>query len=239
MKNMDSMMLSRAESSGCEIGKIKILIADDHPLMLKALKDVLEKEPTFEVVGEAYDGKEAVKLALELLPNVVIMDISMPELNGLEATRQIKAKFPNIAILVLTVHNDSEHIFGILEAGASGYLTKSVFGEQIIHSVKSVAIGESVLTTQVMQQLIKHASKYTTKPVPLETGEKLTAKELKILKLVARGMGNKDIASITGLSLRTVKSYLVDIFSKLDVDSRTKAVVLGLRAGLISLDDLE
>ena len=233
------MVIPQTRLNYSDARTVDIVIADDHPLMLGALRNILEKEPSFHVVGEAYDGKEAVRLATELVPHVVIMDISMPELNGLEATRQIKAQCPNIAVLVLTVHSDSEHIFGLLEAGASGYLMKSVFGEEIIHSVRSVAVGESVLTPQIMHQLVKHASKYMSKPVALDSGDKLTAKELAILKLVAKGMGNKDIATTTGLSLRTVKSYLVDIFSKLNVDSRTKAVILGLRAGFITLDDLE
>jgi DNA-binding NarL/FixJ family response regulator len=105
------------------------MLADDHPLLRQALRDVLEKQPDFEVIAEASDGEEAVKLATEMLPDIVIMDISMPTLNGLEATKQIKASNPSIAVLVLTVHSDSEHILSILRAGAGGYLTKSVYGD--------------------------------------------------------------------------------------------------------------
>ena len=219
--------------------KINILLADDHPLLRKALRDLLVQQDDFEIVAEASNGQEAVRLATELVPDVVIMDISMPGINGLEATRQIKMKYPSIAILVLTIHTDSEHILGILEAGAAGYLTKSVFGDEIIAAIRSVVAGETVLATSVFQQILKHAIRYMTKPLVLEGGEKLTTREMEILKLAARGMNNKDIAKELNLSLRTVKGYLVEIFSKLKVGSRTEAVITGLRAGFLSLKDLE
>lgn len=219
-------------------GKITIMLVDDHPLLRQALRDILEKQTDFKIIAEADDGEEAVKLATELVPNVVIMDISMPRLNGLEATRQIKMKRPEIAILVLTVHNDSEHILSILEAGAAGYLTKSVFGDEVIHAVRGVVSGETVLSPSILQQILKHALRHITKPVPLETGEKITGRELEILRLAATGLSNKDIAQKLGLSLRTVKGYLAEIFSKLNVGSRTEAVITALRAGFLTLDDL-
>lgn len=220
-------------------GKISVMVADDHPLLREALRNVLEKEADFEIVAEASDGEEAVRLAMELVPRVVIMDISMPKMSGLEATRQIKAKCPNVAVLVLTVHDDSEHILGILEAGAAGYLTKTVFGQEVIHAVYAVAAGETVLSPSVSQQIIKHALRHMTKPVYLDTGEKITSRELEILRLAARGMSNKDIAERLCLSLRTVKGYLQEIFSKLSVASRTEAVILALRTGILTLDDLD
>lgn len=219
--------------------KIDIIIADDHPLLRQALKNVLEKQADFKIIAEAADGEEAVRLATELVPDVIIMDITMPKLNGLEATRQIKEKCPNIAILVLTVHTDSEHILGILEAGASGYLTKSVFGEEVIHAIRGVVAGETVLSAEISRQVIKHAIRYMVKPLLTETKEKLTARELVVLKLAARGMSNKAIAESLGLSQRTVKGYLAEVFSKLDVASRTGAVIKGLRAGFLSMDDIE
>ncbi|MBA7651405.1 Transcriptional regulatory protein DegU [subsurface metagenome] len=219
--------------------KITIILADDHPLLRQALANVLNKEADFKIVAEAGDGEEAVKLATELVPDVVIMDISMPKLNGLEATRQIKAKCPNIAILALTVHSDSEHILGILEAGAAGYLTKTVFGEEVIHAVRGVASRETVLSAPILQQILKHALPLMTKSMNLDVREKLTAREMGILKLAAKGMSNKDIALKLDLSPRTVKGYLADIFSKLGVGSRTEAVITGLRAGFLTLDDLE
>jgi len=218
---------------------ITIMLADDHPLLRQALRSVLEKQSDFEIIAEASDGEEAVRLAVELVPNVVIMDIGMPKLNGLEATRQIKAKCPSIAILVLTVHDDSEHILSILEAGAAGYLTKSVFGKEVIHAVYGVVAGGTILSASISKQIIKHALRHITKPLPLDGGEKITGRELEILRLAATGLSNKDIAQKLDLSERTVKGYLAGVFSKLNVSSRTEAVISALRAGFFTLDDLD
>lgn len=218
---------------------IKIVLADDHPLLRQALRNVLEKEKTFDVIGEASDGEEAVKLATKLVPDVVIMDISMPKVNGLEATIQIKANCPKIAVLVLTVHTDSEHILSILKAGAGGYLTKSVYGDEVIHAVRSLVSGETVLSPPVSQQILKYAFKNFVKPVNLSAGNILTAREVEVLRLAAKGMSNNDIAFRLGLSLRTVKGYLADLFMKLNVASRTEAVIVSLRKGILTTDDLE
>ena len=215
-----------------------VLLADDHPLLRHSIRSVLEKEPDLQVIGEASDGEEAVTLAKELQPDVVLMDIGMPKLDGLEATRQIKAAHPNIAILVLTIHSDEQHIIGILQAGAAGYLTKSVFGEEVVQAVRGVVAGEMVLSPSIGQQLLKQAARYPTEPVYLEAGEKLTTRELEIIKLAARGMSNKSIAAELGLTLRTVKGHLANVFSKLNVGSRTEAVIAGLRRGFLSLDDI-
>jgi DNA-binding NarL/FixJ family response regulator len=217
--------------------KTGILIADDHPLFRQSLMTVLKNEPDFEVVGEASNGVEAVKMTEELSPDIVLMDITMPGLDGLEATRQIKAEHPEIAVLVLTIHEDEQHAVDILEAGAAGYLTKSVFGEDIVHSIRGVVSGEMVLSPSVGKQLLKLADRYPRKPASLPAGEKLSTRELQILKLAARGMSNKAIAVELGFTLRTVKRNLDNIFSKLHVSSRTEAVVTGLRAGFLSIDD--
>lgn len=232
-------LLSELNTSQHTLDKITIMLADDHPLLREALRNVLEKQDDFEIIAEAGDGEEAVRLATKLVPNVVLMDISMPKLNGLEATRQIRAKCPNIAILVLTVSDDSEHILGILESGAAGYLTKSVFGDEVIQAVRGVAVGETVLSPSISQQIIKHAARNIAKPIPLDAGEKITARELEILRLVARGLSSKDIAQKLDISLRTVKGYLAEIFSKLNVGSRTEAAITALRAGILNLDDLD
>lgn len=235
------MMVSYPEYDPSKIQKevIRILVADDHPLMRHALINFLEKQPDFKVIAEAENGEEAMKRALDLVPDVVIMDISMPVMNGLEATRQIKAKHPQIAILVLTVHTDSEHVLSILETGAAGYLTKSVFGNEIINSIRSVMAGEAVLTPSILQQIVKKVPRKVDKPVTMEVHKTPTPRELEILKLAASGRNNKDIALQLNVSVRTVKSYLADIFSKLGVGSRTEAVMAGLRSGLLNMDDVE
>ena len=218
--------------------KITVLLADDHPLVRQSIRAVLEKQPDIKVVAEAGDGVVAVKLATELKPDVVVMDIGMPKLDGLEATRQIKEVLPEIAVLVLTVHSDEQYILGILQAGAAGYLTKSVYGEEVVQAIRGIVGGEMVLSPSIGQKLIKHAAHYPTKAVPLEAGEKLSTRELEILEFAARGMSNKEIANSLGLSLRTVKGHLAEIFTKLRVGSRTEAVITCLQAGFISLNDI-
>ncbi len=218
---------------------LKVLLVDDHPLLRKAIRSVLDNQKEFVVIAEASDGLEAVKLASELIPDIVIMDISMPKLNGIEATKQIKAKNPQIAVLVLTVHDDIEHVVGILEAGAAGYLTKSALDEEIVQAVRAIAMGETVFSPEVFREIFKYTFRHPITPVPMEAGGNiLSSREAEILKLVARGLSNKEIAEILKISLRTVKGHLVIIFSKLQVGSRTEAIVKGLRAGFLSLNDL-
>lgn len=238
MGDMDEL-LSEHDSTQDHPKKISIVLADDHPLLRQALRNVLDQQADFEVVAEVGDGDEVVKVTTELIPDVVIMDISMPKLNGLEATRQIKAKHPEVAILVLTVHGEAEHVLGLLEAGAAGYLTKSVFGEEVVQAIRSVVAGETVLSAASSHQILRHALRLMTKPSRLDPNTKISARELQILKLAATGMTNKEIALNLDLSVRTVKGYLVDIFSKLGVASRTEAVIVSLRAGFLTLDDLE
>ena len=228
-----------SDTTSRKIPKTTILLADDHPLLRQSIRSVLEQEQDLEVVGEARDGEEAIRLANELQPDVILMDIAMPKLDGLEATRRIKAVHPDMAVLVLTIHSDDQHIIGILEAGAAGYLTKSVFGEEVVQAVRGVVAGEMVLSPAIGQRLIKQAARYPTKAVPLDRGDKLSIRELEIIKLAARGMSNKDIATELGLTLRTIKGHLSDIFGKLSVGSRTEAVIAGLRAGFLSIDDIQ
>jgi len=232
-------MASNSVASRRQTIKTRIILADDHPLLRKALRDLLEKEPTFQIVGEASDGEEAVKLAGELAPDVIIMDISMPNLDGLQATQQIKASHPKVAILVLTVHNDDESILEILKAGAAGYLIKSAFGDEVVHAVRAVATGDMVLSAPIGQRLLKQAARFPTRPVLLDAGEKLSARELEVLKLTAHGLSNKDIASRLDIKQRTIKGHLADIFAKLRVASRTEAVIASLQAGFLSLDDIQ
>jgi DNA-binding NarL/FixJ family response regulator len=218
--------------------KITVLLVDDHPLLRQALRAVLEKEPDMEVVGEASDGAEAVALAEKLRPDVAIMDVSLPGMDGAEATRRIKVVSPDTAVLALTVHDDDETIAEVLLAGALGYLTKGVFGVEVVQAVRIVATGDMVLSRPVGRSLLRHVPRYRPPRLALKSGEALTQRELEVLRLVACGMPNSDIAAALGLSVRTVKGYLTGIFAKLGVNSRTEAVAVCLQQGIISTDDI-
>lgn len=191
------------------------------------------------VIGEASNGKEAILLAGKLQPKIIIMDISMPVMNGLDATRQIKVECPGIAILALTVHTDREHVLGILEAGAAGYLTKVVFGKDVIHALRAIASGEAVLTPVILQQILSSVTHEEINSVISNVCTNLSTREQIIIKLAAKGLTNKKIGESLCLSEKTIKSYLVDIFSKMNVSSRTEAVITGLKSGFIKISDLE
>ncbi len=218
--------------------KTTVLIVDDHPLIRQALRAVLEKEPDLEVVGEAGDGANAVELAEKLKPDVVIMDVALPEIDGAEATRRVKMASPDTAVLVLTVEDDDATIAEVLLAGAMGYLTKGVFDKEVVRAVRTVAVGQMVLSRPVGRSLLRHVPRYRPPRLSLDSGEALTPRELEVIRLVACGMPNRDIAATLGLSVRTVKGYLTDIFSKLGVGSRTEAVAFCLQKGIISMDDI-
>jgi DNA-binding NarL/FixJ family response regulator len=214
-------------------GKFRIMVVDDHPLMRQALLTLLERYPEFKVVAQASDGQEAVNIVENTDPDIIIMDISMPGLNGLEATRQIKAKHPNIAILILTVHSDNEHIYNIIKVGACGYLVKTASDEEIINALHSVAAGDTVLSPDVSTQIFKYI--YPIKP---PSGTNLTVRELEILKLVAKGISNKEIAGILAISPRSVTGYLTNVFNKLNVASRTEAIAYSIQNGILTVYDL-
>ena len=234
---MDEVLESHRDQT--KPSKTRILVADDHPLMCLALRKIFEVHPDFEVVAEAKDGEEAARLALDIVPDLVVMDISMPKINGLDATRLIKEKCPDILILVLTVHSDIEHITGILEAGADGYLTKNVLGEEVINSIRGLLSREAVLSPEIFKQLLKHAMRHPIKPFPINVKEKLSVREHDVIALAAKGMSNKEIAQQLNLSPKTVKTYLVVIFAKLEVRNRTEAVIAALRLGFIEIDGLD
>jgi two-component system, NarL family, response regulator LiaR len=218
--------------------KTKIMVVDDQPLMRQALIELLTKYSEFTVVAEAADGVEAVELAMKLNPDVIIMDIAMPKMNGYEATRRIKEKFPSIAILILTIYDDPEDIMGILEVGAAGYLMKDVLGDAVINAIRSIIIGERVLSEKVLNQVLRFAPTFSTNLPNSNDYESLTKRELEILKLLVKGISNKDIAKALGLEINTIRSHLATIFSKLRVGSRTEAVTVGLRIGLLNKKDL-
>jgi len=220
------------------LGKIKILIADDHAVVREGTRQILEQETDMTVVAEAGDGEEAVRLAGSFKPDVAIIDIAMPKLDGIQATRQIKALYPTIVVLILTAYDDDQFVFSFLEAGAAGYLLKSVRGRELVDAVRAVYAGESVLHPAIARKVLNRFVPTSGKPTRQEPLELLSAREVDVLKLATKGLRNEDIANKLCLSLRTVQSHLSHIFNKLQVSSRTEAVVRALKEGWITLDDV-
>jgi len=216
--------------------KLTVLIADDHPLVREALHQALDDEEDMEVVAEAGDGEEAVRLATELKPDVVVMDIVMPGLNGIEATRRLKQIAPDIAILILTAYDDDEYVLGLLDAGAAGYLLKSARGRDLAGAIRAIKSGESVLHPNIIAKLLKRATVAPAKEH--KDSELLTDRESEVLRLVALGMSNKEIADKLSLSQRTIKAHLTNTFNKLNVASRSEAIVKGLQWGLVTLENI-
>jgi two-component system, NarL family, response regulator LiaR len=218
--------------------KIRIVVADDHSVVREGTRTLLERQEDMEVVGEAADGEEALKVIEEKKPDVAILDISMPKLSGIEVTRQIKPRFPSLAILVLTAYDNDEYIFALLEAGAAGYLLKDVPGNEIVEAVRSVHSGESVLHPSIARKVIQRAITGTAKAIEEKSELDLSDREKEVLKLAARGLNNKDIADSLCISIRTVQGHINSIFRKLGVGSRTEAVFQSVKRGWLSFEDL-
>ena len=222
--------------------KVKVLIVDDHPLLREALHQTLGNEDDIEVIAQASDGEEAVKIVTELGPDVVVMDIVMPKVNGIEATKRIKEIAPNTAILVLTAYDDDEYVLGLLDAGAAGYLLKSARGRDLAGAIRAIRAGESVLHPNIIAKLLKRAmiapaEEHKSSELAIERQGLLSEREAEVFKYVALGMSNKETAEKLFLSERTIKAHLTSIFNKLNVASRSEAIVKGLQWGLVTLED--
>lgn len=218
--------------------RIRILIADDHAVVREGTRQFLEREDDLEVVGEAADGEEAVRLVGKLSPDVAIMDISMPNIDGIEATRQIKAKYPKVAVLILSAYDDDQFVFSLLEAGAAGYLLKSVRGNELVNAIREVSAGESVLHPTIARKVLNRFTHITDETQKQKSQDVLTEREIEVLQYAAQGSSNQEIADSLYLSLRTVQSHLNHIFNKLQVSSRTEAVVHALKEGWVTLDGI-
>ncbi|MDY6893729.1 MAG: response regulator transcription factor [Chloroflexota bacterium] len=216
--------------------KIRIFVADDHPAFREGLCRCLSDEEDLEVVGSSEDGEEAVRMAGELLPDVVIVDVAMPKLDGIEATRQIKARCPNAAVLIISAYNYQSYLLASMRAGASGYLLKSAPISELVNTIRMVHSGSAVFDFKAVGKILRRIADDGNE----ESGglEELQPRELEVLKQVARGISNREIASSLGISERTVQSHLVNIFKKLGVGSRTEAVLHALKEGWLTLDDL-
>ena len=231
---MSEMVDSEREEGN--VDQIRILLADDHVLVRQGTRELLEQEEDLTVVAEAGDGEEAVRLAVSYRPDVAVMDISMPKLDGIEATKQIKAQHPTVAVLVLTAYDDDQYVFALLEAGAAGYLLKDVQASELVKAVRAVYAGESVLHPTIARKVINRFAQPADK-CEEDTLDRLTQREMEVLRLAAKGMTNQEIAQELVISVRTVQVHLSNVFSKMGVGSRTEAVLLALREGWIALED--
>lgn len=210
---------------------IKILIADDHLIIRQGLRLILETEPDFELVGEASDGNEALSLCKKLKPDVVLMDLRMPNMDGLTAIEKLRAEQPEIAVVILTTFNEDDLMYRGLQAGARGYLLKDTDRSTLFDTVRAAARGETLLKPEIMRRVLSQAN------APKATSSEptnLTERELEVLEAVARGERSKEIAVQLGISERTVKAHLASIYGKLGVDSRAAAIAVAAQKGLLT-----
>jgi DNA-binding NarL/FixJ family response regulator len=224
----------------------RLLIADDHALLRAGIRAMLEGKPEVEVVGEAQDGEEAVALCRELRPDLVLMDLSMPEMDGIEAIRAIKGEFPRIGVLVLSAHADQDLLLEAVRAGAAGYVLKGVGPDELLGAVRRTLGGESPVDQELVMRLVRRLAEEARPPAEPSAGKReetapgsLTTRELDVLRLLATGKTNRQIAHELHLSLSTVKRHLERIISKLGVSDRTQAAVKAVELGLIDPERAE
>jgi DNA-binding NarL/FixJ family response regulator len=220
------------------MSRIRVLIADDHAILREGLRALLARADDMEVVGEAGDGRQAVERSAALAPDVILMDINMPGLGGLEATLEIRKTQPEVKILVLTQHEDREYIRRFLQAGVSGYILKRSAGAELASAIRAAHRGGLVLDPEIAKEALRE-------PVPAASGQAgttspydgLTDREKQVLKLVAEGHSNKEVAELLGISVKTAMSHREHLMEKLDLHSRTELIKFALREGVIRIDD--
>ena len=214
--------------------KIRILLVDDHTILRSGVRALLETEPGLSVIGEAEDGRAAVSMACKLKPDVVIMDIAMPLLNGLEATRQIKIQCPDVKVLVLSMHDNEEYIRQALEAGAMGYILKDAAPGELIGAIKSVCRGEAVLSPAVTRLVIEDYLRWGGTR-PQEESNSLSPREREVLQLIAEGYTNKQIAEILSISIKTVQAHRNNLMGKLDLHDRGELIKYAIQKKIIEI----
>jgi DNA-binding NarL/FixJ family response regulator len=212
---------------------MRVIICDDQALIREGLEMILKLDANIEVVGLAQDGAEAVELAEEKKPDLVLMDLKMPGMNGVEATRRIHLNYPDIKILILTTYDDDSWLFDAIRAGASGYLLKDTPREDVIKAIKGTSEGRTYLDPTVAGKLLSQFADHQTQPSSLIT-DKLTEREADVLRLLARGLSNNDIAERLALSEGTVRNYISTILAKLGLSDRTQAAIVAIQHGLVS-----
>lgn len=215
---------------------IRVMLVDDHAIVRECLRRFFSDEEDFEIVGEAANGLEAIATAKAAAPDVILMDVVMPRIGGIEATRQIKKTNPAAAVLILSAYDDDCYILSALEAGAAGYLLKTGSATETVQAIRAVYAGEAVLHPAVAARLLAQVTRTSSQVRPFGHGDPLTERELDVLRRAAKGCRNKEIAAELALTLPTVKAHFVNIFNKMGVGSRTEAVMEAIRHGWVDVD---
>lgn len=215
--------------------KIRVILADDHVLVRQGIRQFLEEADDIAVVAEAGDGDEALRLVEQQRPDVAILDVQMPKMTGIEATRRIKEKFPHTRVLVLTAYDEDPYVFALLQAGADGYILKSADADALLEAVRTIHRGEPALSPEVTEKVLRQFQKGGPAQAAGQV-EPLTAREIEVLRLAAQGLTNRAIGRALGISDRTVQGHLANIYGKLNVASRTEAVTEALKRGWIVLE---
>ena len=211
---------------------LRILIADDHQIVRRGLRMTIEAEKDMQVAADAENGSQVLSLIKKHKPDVVLMDMQMPEMDGVDALKQLRVEFPTLPVLILTTFSDDAHVYAALRAGASGFLLKEMNGDDLVSAIRGAAQGKPQLHPDIARRLMARA------PMPDDPFESLTERERGILKLIAKSMSNKEIASQLFLTEMTVKGYVSDLFAKLGVNDRTQAALMAIRFGLVKPEEL-
>jgi two-component system NarL family response regulator len=217
------------------IDKVTVLIVDDHALIREGLIKILSTEDNIKVVGEAENGEQAIEQALQMQPDVILMDINMPVTNGIEATRVIKSKQPDIGVIALTIHDQEEYLFELIKAGVSGYILKDISPSVLIKTILGVANGESFITPSMTAKMFSEYARLSSQIQPGASSQGLTRREVDVLCLVAQGENNRTIAKKLYISEKTVKNHLTNIFQKLGVEDRTQAAIHAVKNRLVKI----